>query len=83
MQTHTAVIYDAASYTVLNIQVIKGEGREGGGMKENRKERRLQDKADVIWSKSTFLTTHGRAYCSEETEDNSGDPTKRENTGHR
>ena len=34
---------------------------------ENRKERRVQDKADVICSKSRFLTAHVRAYCSEET----------------
>lgn len=92
MQTHNAEIYGAASHTVLNTQVIKSGGvREGGGMKERKqrqrekkqRERRVLDKADVIFSKSTFLTTHGRAYCSEETEDNSEDPTKGENTGHR
>lgn len=38
-------------------------------MEENRKERRALDKADVICGKSTFLTTHGRAYCSVETQE--------------
>lgn len=52
-------------------------------MKENGEERRVLDKVDVIWSKSTFPTTHGRAYRSQETEDNSGDPTKGKNTGYR
>lgn len=50
---------------------------------EGKKRRVLDQKGDVICSKSTFLTTHGRAYCSEEAEGNSGDPTLRENTGHR
>lgn len=50
---------------------------------EKREQRRVLNKANVIWSKYTFLTTHGRIYCREETEDNSKDPTKGENTRHR
>lgn len=46
-------------------------------------DRRVLNKANVIWSKYIFLTTHGRIYCREETEDNSKDPTKGENTRHR
>lgn len=49
---------------VLNINVIKKRGgRDGGGMKENREERSLLDNPSVIWRKSTFLKTHGSAYC--------------------
>lgn len=58
-------------------------GLEGGSERTRGEGRERRNKADAIWRKSIFLATHGRAYCSEETEGNSRDPTKGGNTGHR